>query len=74
MLKITSYFTGYSLLLVAEVSWTGSNVSIPMCCKYGSASQLTKHTGRNSLTTFCLGFSSKILFYSYLYTIYIDII
>ncbi len=41
---ITSYFTRYSLLLVTEDSKTGPNVSIPRCCKYGRASQLTKHT------------------------------
>ncbi len=34
---ITSYFTRYSHLLVTEASWTGPNVSIPKCCKYGRA-------------------------------------
>ncbi len=42
--------------------------------KYGNTSQLIEHTARQNLTGFFSRFSSEILFYTYLHTIYIKFI
>ncbi len=38
--------------------------------KYGNTSQLIEHTAKQNLTVYFARFSSEILFYTYLHTIF----
>ncbi len=71
---IISKLTGYPLCLVVKAAWGNPNVNFPRWGKYGNTSQLIEHTARQNLKVFFSRFSSEILFYTYLHTIYIKFI
>ncbi len=62
------------LCLVAKAAWSNPNVNFPRWGRYGNTSQLIEHRARQNLTVLCSRFSSEILFYTYLLTIYIKFI
>ncbi len=55
-------------------AWNNPHVNFPRWGKYGNASQLIEPQPDRNLTVFFSHFSSDILFYTYLHTIYIKFI